>query len=114
MATATPPTLKDAEDCRLMARIERNFECLRRDGRAAGTLSGWGDSLLLKFKSVRAERSDLSPSQSSTMAKWLSGELTGRVALVEFLQGELLVRQAVDPCSITGAFGAPAPPSLSL
>jgi len=80
------PTLKEAEDGRLMARIERNFECLRRDGRAAGTLSGWGDQLLAKFKSVRADRSELSPTQSATMARWLRGDLTGRVALVEFLQ----------------------------
>lgn len=90
------PSLKEAEDGRLMARIERNFECLRRDGRASGTLSGWGDLLRTKFKHQKAERSDLASAQSATCAAWLSGGLTGRVAMVEFLQAEKLVRQVGD------------------
>jgi hypothetical protein len=88
-----------------LARIERNFECLRRDGRAAGTLSGWGDVLKAKYCTVRAEKSDLAPAQSLAMAAWLEGSLTGRVAMVEFLQAERVVRQQLDPCSLCGCFG---------
>jgi len=99
------PSLKDAEDSRLMARIERNFECLRRDGRAAGTLSGWGDLLLAKFKNTEAEKNEMSPSQSEILRSWLNGSITGRIAMIDFLQGEQRVRQQVDPCSLTASFG---------
>jgi hypothetical protein len=58
-----PPSLKEAEDSRLMSRIERNFEILRRDGKASGTLSGWGQLLIEKFASQKAESSDLTPAQ---------------------------------------------------
>ena len=102
------PSLKEAEDGRLLARIERNFECLRRDGRAAGTLSGWGELLRTKFKHHKAETSDLAAAQSSTCAAWLCGSLTGRVAMVEFLQAEKLVRQVglltlSTPCLLSRA-----------
>jgi hypothetical protein len=76
------PSLKDAEDSRLMARIERNFECLRRDGRAAGTLSGWGDLLLKKFRNTEAEKSEMAPSQSAILSAWLNGIILIIVSLL--------------------------------
>lgn len=105
MAQATISPLKESEDARLFSRIERNIELLRRDGQAAGTLSGWGELLVDKFRSVRADRSDLTPAQAATMESWLAGTVAGRVAMIDFLNGERLVRQNIDPFSLCASIG---------
>ncbi len=78
--------LAEAEELRLFTRIESNFECLRREGRVAGVLSGWGDALQGKYRRDAAEKGDLSPGQSYALQRWLAGSLSGRGAMVEFLQ----------------------------
>ena len=78
--------LAEAEELRLFTRIESNFECLRREGRVAGVLSGWGDALQGKYRRDAAEKGDLSPGQSHALRRWLAGSLSGRGAMVEFLQ----------------------------
>ena len=57
--------LAEAEELRLFTRIESNFECLRREGRVAGVLSGWGDALQGKYRRDAAEKGHLN------VLKWL-------------------------------------------
>jgi hypothetical protein len=83
--------LAAADELRLLMRIENNFECLRREGRVGGVMSGWGEALLTKYRRDKAEKSDLSPGQSCALRKWMGGNVTGRIAMLEFLQCDQLV-----------------------